>query len=109
MRYYRLAARSVYLDPGFQVTWAVDICFEPVDPSRAIHLCEVPAWKREVSPAAALTPLWSRHFDNAGGTWLRPYLERMAAGEQGPAREAIDHFVRKYGWEPETYDISERA
>lgn len=55
---------------------------------------------------AAVGGMWSAHLDNAGGSWLRPYLERLAAGESVGEDELIAEYVRRHRQEPESYEAA---
>lgn len=47
---------------------------------------------------------WSPHIDKAGGSWLRPYLERLAAGKQVGEDELVRAYVERHGQEPDSYE-----
>lgn len=54
----------------------------------------------------AVAGLWSAHIDRAGGAWLRPYLERLAAGGAVSEQELVAEYVRRHRREPEAYHAS---
>ena len=103
MRYYRLAEGATVRSGG-EWPYEVDICFDGV--SRPVGLSEGKchgAAGGDFTAAQALDPVWDEHFELAGGTWLRPYLARMAAGEPVTAEEVVGRYVALHGRQPETW------
>lgn len=54
----------------------------------------------------AVLGMWSAHLDKAGGSWLRPYLERLAAGERVGEDELIAAYTQRHRQEPDSYEAS---
>jgi len=54
----------------------------------------------------AVSRMWSAHLDHAGGAWLRPYLQRLAAGEAVSEDELIADYTRRHGQAPESYEAA---
>jgi hypothetical protein len=69
--------------------YAVAISFDatptPIDLSEGTGFCSSGC---TISAAEALDPMWRKHFENANGSWLIPYVEQMAKGEH-VSRHAI--------------------
>lgn len=57
----------------------------------------------------ALSSRWTRHLEQAGGAWLRPWLERLAAGEAVSEDELVADYTRRHGRAPESYEASPRG
>jgi hypothetical protein len=48
----------------------------------------------------AVSGRWDAHLDQAGATWLKPFLERMAAGDEVAEAEIVRAFVAIHGRRP---------
>ena len=109
MRYYRLAEGAT-CDFGAEWPYRIDVCFDGID--RPVGLSEGKCHGSaggDFTAAQALERVWDRHFELAGGTWLRPYLARMAAGEQVQADEVVDRYAALHGRQPESWVLRQLA
>lgn len=61
------------------------------------------------SAVDALAPRWTEHFRKAGAEWLRPYLERVAFGEEVAEQELVEAFARLHGREPMSWPFAGRS
>jgi hypothetical protein len=59
-----------------------------------------------LSAEEASRSVWTEHVKYADGSWLQPYLERMAAGEHVSADEVIAHYTSIHGKPPESYETT---
>jgi hypothetical protein len=58
--------------------------------------------------ADAASGRFSEHLRKAGADWIRPFLERLVAGEEVAECEVVAAFVARHGREPATSDWTVR-
>jgi hypothetical protein len=101
-RYYRLGHHKERRNSGGSWPYVVAVCFDGVP--RPVRFAEgsggLAGWGSELTAAEAMEPRWIPHFENARAAWLRPYIERMAAGEPVSAHEAVAQFAALHGSPP---------
>lgn len=107
MRYLKLASNRFDRSEGDPFAWPywIDVSLSGSEPSVvfAEGVAHGGAGGR-FSAAEALEPQWRGHFANAGGEWLLPYLERIAAGRPVAEADLVRRFTALHGREPEAYD-----
>ncbi|MEV7692886.1 hypothetical protein AB0N73_06090 [Microbacterium sp. NPDC089189] len=98
-RIYALASNRLFWQPGdpFVYPYAVDLRWDGqqwrVEMSEGVTFSAVAAI---VSVDEALSPRWAAHIEKAEGGWLRPYLQRIASGEQVSGDELAAAFERRH-------------
>lgn len=98
-RIYALASTRLHWQPGdpFIYPYAVDLRWDGqewrVEMSEGVTFSAVAAI---VSVDEALSPAWAAHLAKAGAEWLRPYLERIAAGEDVSGDEIVAAFEERH-------------
>lgn len=58
--------------------------------------------------ADAASGRFSEHVQKAGAAWIRPFLERLVAGEEVAEGEVVAAFVDRHGREPAANDWTVR-
>ncbi|MDF2994190.1 MAG: hypothetical protein K0S37_4704 [Microbacterium sp.] len=98
-RIYALASNRLDWQPGdpFVYPYAVDLRWDEqrwrVEMSEGVTFSAVAAI---VSVDEALSPAWAAHLAKAEAGWLRPYLERIAAGEDVTGDELVAAFEARH-------------
>ncbi|SDD01007.1 hypothetical protein [Glycomyces harbinensis] len=107
MRFLRLASNWLDRAEGDPFTWPYWIDVSVSGPEPAVAIAEGVAHGASggrFTVEEALKPEWRARFDKAEGTWLLPYLERLAAGDGVAEAELVRAFTGLHGREPESYD-----
>jgi hypothetical protein len=104
--FYRLAHKRERRKADRRWPYEIAVCFEGVRTSVMFSegVGGLASESGTFSAAEALDPRWQRYFDVTDAAWLRPYLERMAAGEQLDAEKVVSHYVRLHGHPPRTFE-----
>ena len=107
MRYLKLASNLLGRSADDPFIWPYWIDVSVAGPTPSVVFAEGVAHGAvggRFSVAEALTPEWRKYFVNAGGEWLLPYLERIAAGRPVAEADLVRRFTDLHGREPEAYD-----
>lgn len=102
-RYLQIASNRLFWKPGdpFIYPFNIDISVDADPPKVALSEGAAHGSVGGVfTPSEALSDKWAQHVHDAGGLWLRPYLQRLADGETVSESELSAHFVRLHGQPP---------
>jgi hypothetical protein len=100
--YHKLAYGTRFRNPDVpHWPYIIAISFDntptPIDLSEGTGFCSGGC---TISAAEALDPKWREHFENANGSWLVPYIERMAKGESVSIEEVSEKYQSIHGEAP---------
>jgi hypothetical protein len=103
--YHKLAYGTRFRNPNvpdwpYVVAISFDTSQTPIDLSERTGFCSSGC---TIFAAEALDPKWCEHFENANGSWLIPYVERMANGESVSLEEVSAKYQSIHGKTPEAY------
>lgn len=96
---YALAANRLFWQPGdpFTYPYSVDLQWDGkewrVVMSEGVTFSAAAAI---VSVDEALSPAWVTHLEKAEAGWLRPYLERIAVGDDVRGDELVAAFEKRH-------------
>ena len=104
--FLKLAANDLFRqrqDP-FVVPFRVAVSLEPLPALVAFEEGVAHGYNGGVfSLTEALDHDWQRVFEQAEGTWLLPYLRRLAEGERVSEFDLVSHYIALHGSAPETF------
>lgn len=104
--YYTLAkgSKPLPLSNNFPWPYEIALCFDAVPhPVGFAEGVGAGQGSGHFSAQDALTATWQDHFTWTGGDWLRPFIERLAAGERLDGAALLAGYRSRHGGEPEQY------